>query len=103
MADHQAHLYLVAYDIADPKRLARVHAVLKKQGLPLQYSVFTVVIKRKALLRLMSSLAALIHTGQDDIRCYRLPSSTEMHTLGKQLFPEDVMLFTNGINRLLGS
>ena len=103
MADHQAHLYLIAYDIADPKRLARVHGVLKKQGLPLQYSVFTVVIKRKALLRLMSALTALIHTGQDDIRCYRLPSSIEMHTLGKQLFPEDVMLFTNGINRLLGN
>ncbi len=102
MADNQAHLYLVAYDIADPKRLVRVHSVLKKQGLPLQYSVFTVVIKRKALLRLLSTLAALIHLGQDDIRCYRLPSSTEMHTLGKQIFPEDVMLFTNGINRLLG-
>ena len=102
MADNQAHLYLVAYDIANPKRLVRVHSVLKKQGLPLQYSVFTVVIKRKALLRLMSVLADLIHPGEDDIRCYRLPSSTDMQTLGKQLFPEDVLLFTNGINRLLG-
>jgi CRISPR-associated protein Cas2 len=102
MADNQAQLYLVAYDIANPKRLVRVHSVLKKQGLPLQYSVFTVVIKRKALLRLLSVLAALIHPGQDDIRCYRLPSTTDMQTLGKQLFPEDVLLFTNGINRLLG-
>jgi CRISPR-associated protein Cas2 len=101
MADNQAHLYLVAYDIANPKRLARVHSVLKKQGLPLQYSVFTVVIKRKALLRLMSVLVGLIHPGQDDIRCYRLPSTTDMQTLGKQLFPKDVLLFTNGINCLL--
>ncbi len=103
MADNQAYLYLVAYDIADPKRLARVHGVLKKQGLPLQYSVFTVVIKRKALLRLLSVLAALIQPAKDDIRCYRLPSSTDMHTLGKPLFPEDVLLFTKGINRLLGN
>lgn len=101
MADNQAHLYLVAYDIANPKRLARVHSVLKRQGLPLQYSVFTLVIKRKALLRLMSVLTGLIHPGQDDIRCYRLPSTTDMQTLGKQLFPEDVLLFTNGINCLL--
>ena len=49
MADNQANLYLIAYDIADPKRLVKVHRTLKRQGLPVQYSVFTVVIKRKAL------------------------------------------------------
>ena len=103
MSDNQAQLYLVSYDIANPKRLARVHRVLKKQGLPLQYSVFTVVIERKALLRLLSNLDALIHPAQDDIRCYRLTNNKDMQTLGRQLFPEDVMLFTNGINRLLGS
>jgi CRISPR-associated protein Cas2 len=103
MLDNQAQLYLVSYDIANPKRLVRVHRLLKKQGLPLQYSVFTLVIERKALLRLLSSLDELIHPVQDDIRCYRLTSNKDIETLGRQLFPEDVMLFTNGINRLLGS
>ena len=60
MADSDNGLYLIAYDIANPKRLSRVHKTLKKQGLPVQYSVFTVVMKRKALLRLLESLNALI-------------------------------------------
>ena len=58
-------------------------------------------MKRKALLRLLNCLNALIKTAEDDIRCYRLPEHSEMKTLGQQFFPEDVMLFTGGINRLL--
>ena len=100
MADSQTGLYLIAYDIANPKRLSRVHRALKKQGLPVQYSVFTVVMKRKALSRLLTSINELIHPVRDDIRCYRLPERTEIKTLGRQFFPEDVMLFTGGINRL---
>ena len=100
MADSQTGLYLIAYDIANPRRLSRVHRTLKKQGLPVQYSVFTVVIKRKALLRLLESLNALIKSSEDDIRCYRLPERADIKTLGRQFFPEDVMLFTGGINRL---
>jgi CRISPR-associated protein Cas2 len=102
MADSQTGLYLIAYDVANPKRLSRVHRTLKKQGLPVQYSVFTVVIKRKALLRLMDSISQLIHSAEDDIRCYRLPERSDIKTLGRQFFPEDVMLFTDGVNRLFG-
>jgi CRISPR-associated protein Cas2 len=100
MADSQTGLYLIAYDIADPKRLARVHRTLKKLGLPVQYSVFSVAIKRKALLRLMDAISQLIHPTEDDIRCYRLPERSDIKTLGRQFFPEDVMLFTGGVNRL---
>ena len=62
--------------------------------------MFTVVIKHKALLRLLESLNALIKSSEDDIRCYRLPERADIRTLGRQFFPEDVMLFTGGINRL---
>jgi CRISPR-associated protein Cas2 len=101
MADSQNGLYLIAYDIADPKRLSRIHRALKKQGLPVQYSVFTVVMKRKALIRLLDHVEQLIDHAEDDIRCYRLPERTDIKTLGQQYFPKDVMLFTEGVNRLL--
>jgi len=32
--------YLIAYDVADPKRLRRVYHILKGAGAALQYSVF---------------------------------------------------------------
>ncbi len=101
MADSQNGLYMIAYDITNPRRLSRVHRVLKKQGLPVQYSVFMVVMKRKALLRLLERISQLIQPAEDDIRCYRLPERTDIKTLGKQFFPADVMLFTGGVNRLL--
>lgn len=101
MADTRYDLYLVAYDIADSKRLARVHRVLKQQGLPVQYSVFTVVLKRKALLHLLERISALINQREDDVRCYRLLKNSSADALGQQYFPDDVMLFTDGVNRIL--
>lgn len=101
MADSRNNLYLVAYDIADPKRLARVHRVLKQQGLPVQYSVFTVALKRKAMLRLLERVNALINQREDDVRCYRLPDNSVAEVLGQQYFPNDIMLFTGGVNRIL--
>jgi CRISPR-associated protein Cas2 len=101
MADSQSGLYLVAYDIADPRRLSRVHRALKKQGLPVQYSVFTVVMKRKSLLRLLAHIEQLIESAEDDVRCYRLPERSDISALGQQYFPKDAMLFTGGVNRLL--
>lgn len=102
MADSQIGLYLIAYDIANPRRLGKVHRILKKEGLPVQYSVFTMVMRRLRLLRLLERIENQIEATEDDVRCYRIPENTEAATLGKQYFPEDVMLFTTGINRMLG-
>jgi len=101
MADSESGLYLLAYDIANPRRLSRVHRLLKKQGLPVQYSVFTLVSKRKALLKLLENIKTIIHPAEDDIRCYRLPKNPGVIALGRQYFPEDVMLFSNGVNQIL--
>jgi len=103
MADSQLGLYLIAYDIANPRRLGKVHRILKKQGLPVQYSVFTVVMKRPRLLRLLERIEQQIEKREDDVRCYRLPGRADAVTLGRQFFPEDVMLFTDGVDRILGN
>lgn len=103
MADARAGLYLISYDIADPKRLARTHRILKREGLPLQYSVFSAVLKKRRLSGLLKAIDGVIDPREDDVRCYRLPEIPESHLLGRQFFPEDVMLFTGGVNRLLNS
>jgi CRISPR-associated protein Cas2 len=102
MANNQHSMFLISYDIANPKRLSRVHRCLKKQGLPVQYSVFTVESKRSQIEALMLAILALIDQREDDVRCYTLPTACEFDTLGKKYFPKDVMLFSkHGDNRLL--
>ena len=101
MAINQASQYLITYDICQPKRLQRVHRLLKKQGLPVQYSVFSVVLSKIQLLRLIKLIKQLIDEREDDVRCYSLPRSIQCITVGRQFFPDDVMLFTQGVNRLI--
>ncbi|MDD4906625.1 MAG: CRISPR-associated endonuclease Cas2 [Methylobacter tundripaludum] len=102
MADSKRAHFLICYDIADPKRLGRVHRCLKKRGLPVQYSVFTTEMKRIPLEKLLATINLLINQREDDVRCYILPDSLEFDVLGKQFFPEGVMLFSAlGNNRLI--
>ena len=65
--------------------------------------IFTVVIKRKKLIKLLSSINEQINPTKDDIRCYRLPEHSDVNTLGRQFFPKDVMLFSNGVNQIFSS
>ncbi len=48
--------YLVCYDISDPKRLRRVHKVMKGYGEPWQFSIFFCVLKDIDRVRLQSDL-----------------------------------------------
>ena len=100
MASGKPVLFLISYDIADPKRLSRIHRVLKKQGLPLQYSVFTVSLTQRQLQQLLQRFKRIIDHKEDDIRCYALPAKIECRMIGEQVFPDDVLLFSAGLNHL---
>lgn len=76
--------YLVAYDIACPKRLGRVHRYLKKRLTATQYSVFTGPLRPWELRALVADLHALIHVKQDDVRIYALSGSAQIVTMGRQ-------------------
>ncbi len=94
-------LCLLCYDIADPKRLLRVHRCLREIGLPVQYSVFTLRLTPARQAALLRQLRTLIDEREDDVRMYLLPDNGERIYLGKQLFPEDVWLIEGGGNLLL--
>jgi len=101
MALNQPQLYLIAYDICQPRRLQRVHRFLRQEGLPVQYSVFTAQLTQRKLRRIIVGLDALIEPGGDDVRIYPLPARQDAVALGRQMFPEDVMLLDDGINLLI--
>ncbi len=92
MSLNQSASWLVTYDIADPRRLARVFKTLKKNGVPVQYSVFSVEANTPQIKVLMAQLATLIHPAQDDVRAYRLPERGWRATLGTAILPDGLWL-----------
>jgi len=92
MSQHQSAQWLVTYDISNPKRLARVFKYLKKEGVPIQYSVFAVSASTSEMGAIMAGVAKLIHTKQDDVRAYRMPEDGWRATLGEAILPKDLWL-----------
>jgi CRISPR-associated protein Cas2 len=91
MSQHASARWLVTYDIADPKRLTRLFKFLKKQGVPLQYSVFLVEASAVKMSSLVLQMTAIVDSKADDVRAYRLPENLWQVTLGASILPEDIL------------
>ncbi len=89
------HHWLLCYDIADPRRLARIHRYMKDQGWPLQYSVFQLKATHDRLDVIVEELEQLMDSREDDIRIYPLHKKPRKVTIGKRLFDRGVMFFDN--------
>jgi len=59
--------FLVCYDIRDPKRLRRVHKVLRGYGKAWQFSVFFCVLKDIDRVRLQSDLKEQMNQKDDQV------------------------------------
>lgn len=101
MSTHQTKTWLVAYDIREPRRLRRVHKLLRKQGLAAQYSVFTVEADDIAIAVLLDAVSAAIDLQQDDVRAYHLPTSCPVWRLGSQQWPDGLCVAPAQAARLL--
>ena len=91
MSQHASARWLVTYDIADPKRLGRLFKFLKKQGVPVQYSVFLVEASAAKMGALIVQMATLVDADADDVRAYRLPENLWKVTLGEGILPEGIL------------
>jgi CRISPR-associated protein Cas2 len=91
MAQNETARYLVTYDIANPRRLSRLFRFLKKQGVPVQYSVFLLETTATKIGSLMVKIAKMIHPSADDVRAYRLPDNGWQVSIGASILPEDVL------------
>ena len=87
-----ADLWFVAYDIAHPRRLRRVHRCVRREGLALQYSAFAVAGRHQDLQSLLDRLATLIDAKADDVRAYHLPARCQVWSLGRQAWPDGMVL-----------
>ena len=55
--------FVIGYDIANPRRLQRVHREMCKHATPLEYSVFLLVGDARAKDRCLAQMAELIKDG----------------------------------------
>ena len=85
-------LYLIAYDIADPRRLGRVAGYLCQRACRVQYSVFVIQLRQSELTGLLADLDDIIDPVQDDIRAYPLPAKGDVTLLGQQFFATKTLL-----------
>lgn len=70
------HRWLVAYDIADIKRLRRVHRAASRGAEMLQYSVYLFAGPVRQFDPWRDALIGLIDATRDDLRMYPLPQDT---------------------------
>ncbi len=61
------HLWIVTYDVADPKRLRRVFRTMKGRGEWLQLSVFQCRLSRRGMVELRAALADIVKHNEDHV------------------------------------
>lgn len=79
--------YLIAYDIADPKRLRKVCRLMEDHGERLQYSVFVCDLSPAEVAELESAVTAVMHLAQDNVVRIDLGSTfspAEIRTIGRR-------------------
>lgn len=84
--------WLLCYDIADPRRLQRVHRAACRHATPLQYSVFHTIATRREILAMIHDIEEYIDPGQDDVRTYPLMTTTPPVLIGRDRLPRGIML-----------
>ncbi len=82
--------YLIGYDIANPKRLCRIHRAMKTHATPIQYSIFLLEGSERALQYCLDEILPLMNPTEDDIRCYPLPQRGHQFRIGKAVLPEGI-------------
>jgi CRISPR-associated protein Cas2 len=61
------NVFIVSYDIMDPKRLQKVHKTMKGFGEPIHYSVFLCNLTPKGRVEMKAALFGLIKRDQDRV------------------------------------
>lgn len=97
---HKTERWLLAYDIADPRRLQKVGRHMRKEGVALQYSVYLVRGNKAKIDLLMDQLASLIDVRADDIRAYPLGENVRIWGLGTQFEDAGFILSDDVVDRL---
>lgn len=84
--------WLIAYDIADSRRLQRARRLLCTQTLPLQNSVYLFRGSQDGAQQLLAQLAEQLNAREDDLRLYPLPPNARLLALSGSALPQGILL-----------
>jgi len=88
-------LIVVAYDVSDPKRLAKVANVCEDFGVRVQYSIFECHLEPEAFNELWLKLLEIIDEEEDRIVAYKLDArcAKETETAGTTVCTEKAVCY----------
>ena len=69
------HLYIIVYDISDPKRWRRIFNLMKGYGVWLQLSVFQCRLSQRRQAELIGRIREIVDHGEDHVLCFDLGGS----------------------------
>jgi CRISPR-associated protein Cas2 len=103
MSLSQIRNWLIAYDVANPRRLQQVHRKLCHHAVPVQYSVFAARCSAAKLGEVRAQLAKLVDRREDDVRFYPIPEPAELSVYGRKALPMGLRLIEGGASLPLGA
>ncbi len=88
-------LYLVAYDIREPKRLRQVAKICKDYGIRVEYSVFECDLAEDVFDELWRRLIAAMDAEEDAILAYRICGAcvSKIESAGAVTRPGKILLY----------
>lgn len=89
-------LYIIAYDVTDERRLARLRTFLKNYSTGGQKSVYECFLTYEELKFITSKLKRLINSYEDRVHIFRVDGRSRVHTLGIAVAPRDPSYFYIG-------
>ncbi|MCC7083021.1 MAG: CRISPR-associated endonuclease Cas2 [Burkholderiales bacterium] len=103
MVQNASREWLIAYDIANKRRLSRLHRFIVKHAVPLQYSLYWYKGSSMQLDRLLHGIEARIDKGHDDVRVYPIPERASVDCVGRTSLPGGTLLLADALaaHRLL--
>ncbi len=93
--------WLIAHDIADPKRLKKVWRFMQKECFRLQYSVYLFSGSREQLDQVLDKLNQIVNNKEDDVRIYAITENTRIWGLGIQFNDGGNTLYDTLFNKLI--
>lgn len=85
-----ARAWILAYDIADPRRLVRVHRRMSQFATPLEYSVFWLEGTENDYMRCVLAIVPLLALDADDLRAYPVPARGLRVRVGVRVLPAGI-------------